>query len=475
MSKGCRDVRGNERGIMGRIVESSKPLDRSAAALVELVVGKMSSDGSGIARTDEGVVFVEGALPGEVVEAEVVRRKRDFSLARLVRVKQASAGRVVPACSVFGTCGGCQLQHASYRLQLEVKADIVKDALSRIGGFDLRGLPDFECEPSPRQWGYRNKASFPVRKIKGKPVAGFYEADSHRLARLEACPVNAAPLNGLFSVIQRELPGLDLSVYDEREHAGALRHVVLRSGLHTGETLVSLVVNGRLNARNMKSIARLYRPLRDAATRMPTLTLNHNSRPGNVILGDRTEAIKGDGLISERLDEWTLRYDTSSFFQVNTDQAARLYRYARERAQGENALELYSGVGALTCYLARSNSVTAVEEWGSAVDLMERNMKDNGITNVRSLKGRAEDVMTNLPGGYDLVVLDPPRSGCERSVLDKILEFGPKRVLYVSCNPSTLARDAKILGEGGYRLKALRAFDMFPQTVHVETVASMEL
>jgi 23S rRNA (uracil1939-C5)-methyltransferase len=209
------------------------------------------------------------------------------------------------------------------------------------------------------------------------------------------------------------------------------------------------------------------------------LTLNHNSRPGNVILGERTEAIKGDGLIGERLDDWTLRYDTSSFFQINTDQAAQIYRYAQDLGQGDNILELYSGVGSLTCYLSggkdsKTKSVTAVEEWAGAVDLMERNLKENGISNVHALKGRVEDVLPGLPGGYDLIVLDPPRSGCERVVLDRILAFRPKSVLYVSCNPSTLARDAKILKEGGYRLKSVKAFDMFPQTVHVETVALME-
>jgi 23S rRNA (uracil1939-C5)-methyltransferase len=341
--------------------------------------------------------------------------------------------------------------------------------MTRIGGFDLA---EVECVPSPRQWSYRNKASFPVRKIKGKPVAGFYEAGSHRLALLDACPVNAAPLDKLFGIVQRELPGLRLDIYDEREHKGALRHVILRAGLQTGQTLASLVVNGRLNAQNMKSIAGLCRPLKDVTT----FTLNHNSRPGNVILGDRTETIKGDGRIAERIDDWTLRYDTSSFFQINTDQAARLYRHARELARGDNVLELYSGVGSLTCYLADpsgTRSVTAVEEWGGAVDLMDRNLKENAIAGVRTLKGRAEDVMTDLPGGYDAIVLDPPRTGCERAVLNKILEFRPERVLYVSCNPATLARDAKILKEGGYGLHSIRAFDMFPQTVHVETTALM--
>jgi 23S rRNA (uracil1939-C5)-methyltransferase len=468
---------------------------------VELMIDRISSDGSGIARTREGVIFVEGALPGEVVEAEVTKRKKDFSLARVIRVKASNPRRVRPACPVFGTCGGCQLQHASYELQLEIKADLVRDAMTRLGGFDLRNLsldsdPDSSCDsglqciPSSRQWEYRNKASFPIRKIKGKPIAGYYETGSHWLVPLETCPVNAAPLNRLFSLLQKELPSLALDVYDERAHAepglvrsGGLRHLVLRAGLHTGETLVSLVVAGRLNAQSMKSIAGLCRPLKE----ITTLTLNHNSQPGNVILGDRTEAIKGSGLIGERLDEWTLAYDTSSFFQINVEQAAKLYRYVRALVQDEKPetlriLELYSGVGSLTCYLAGLGSVTAVEEWRGAAELMVRNLKNNGISNVNVVEGRAENVLrdlpayghASLPGGYDLVVLDPPRSGCERAVLDKILEFEPQHVLYVSCNPATLARDTKFLREGGYRLKSLRVFDMFPQTVHVETVALME-
>lgn len=436
--------------------------------IAELFIEKISSDGSGIARTDRGVVFVEGALPDEIVEAEILKRKKDFSLARVLRVKKANPRRVVPRCPVFGTCGGCQLQHASYDLQLEIKASIVKDALTRTGGFEL---PAVECVASPAQWGYRNKASFPIRKIKGKPVAGFYQAGSHRVVLLESCPVNAAPLNELFTVLQKELPGLALDVYDEREHKGALRHLILRAGLHTGQTLVSLVINGRLNAKNMKSLAGLCRPLKNVST----LTLNHNSRPGNVILGDRTETIRGDGLIAERLDEWTLSYDTSSFFQVNTDQAVQLYRYVRDLSTGKNALELYSGVGSLTCYLSKCAEVTAVEEWNEAVDRMERNLQDNKLTNIRPLRGKAEDVMTELQGNYDLVVMDPPRSGCERVVLDRILDFRPARVVYVSCNPSTLARDAKILSQGGYRLTSVRAFDMFPQTAHVETVVLMEI
>ncbi|MDR2529560.1 MAG: 23S rRNA (uracil(1939)-C(5))-methyltransferase RlmD [Synergistaceae bacterium] len=437
--------------------------------VMELSIEKVSSDGRGIARTKDGVVFVAGALPGELVEAEITSRKRDFASARVLRVLEPNPRRVRPRCPV--SCGSCQLQHASYDLQLEIKAQIVQDALTRIGGF---GPLTVQCEPSPRQWGYRNKASFPVRKIKGKPVMGFYQADSHRLTTLQSCPVNAGPLNQMFSVLRNELPGLELDVYDERAHRGALRHVILRAGLRTGQTLASLVVNGRLTARNVNSIAGLSRSLKN----LTTLTLNHNSRPGNVILGERTEALKGDGRISERLDDWVFHYDTTSFFQINTAQAERLCRHVKEQTENDGepgALELYSGVGSLTCCLAGSGPLTAVEEWGSAFTLMERNLRDNGVSNVRALRGRAEELIKNknLEGRYGLVALDPPRSGCARVVLDKILEFRPERVLYVSCNPATLARDAKILGEGGYCPTSIRVFDMFPQTAHVETALSL--
>ncbi|MDR1730921.1 MAG: 23S rRNA (uracil(1939)-C(5))-methyltransferase RlmD [Synergistaceae bacterium] len=442
---------------------------------MELKIEKMSSDGSGIARTEEGVVFVPGALPEETVEAEVVVRKKDFAVARLVALKEAHPRRIAPACPVFESCGSCQLQHAEYGLQTELKAGLVRDALARIGGFDLReeGFSGLECAPSPQIWGYRNKASFPVRKIRGKPVAGFYQAGSHRLVQLESCPVNAAPLNRHFGVLQRELPKLGMDAWSDREMKGTLRHIVLRAGLHTGETLFSLVVGSRLDTAKMKKIASLSGILKNVTT----LTLNHNLRPGNVILGERTEVLRGDGLISERLDGWTLRYDTESFFQVNTDQSIRLYRHVQGLAAGKT-LELYSGVGSMTCYLSEVGFVTAVEEWRGAVGLMKKNLEDNGIGNVRALCGRAEDVMTDLTGEYDSVVLDPPRSGCERRVLDKTGEFAPERIVYVSCNPSTLARDLKILTDGEkktkYTVKSIRAFDMFPQTVHVETVVLLE-
>ena len=229
-----------------------------------------------------------------------------------------------------------------------------------------------------------------------------------------------------------------------------------------------------MSARTFRGIKALVAV--GAAGRPSTLTLNHNSRPGNVILGTHTEPLIGSGRIAERLDEWTLEFDTTSFFQVNTGQAEQLFRYAAEQVRGTDVLELYSGVGSLTCFLASracGARVTAVEEWRSAVAMAERNMKNNGLE-ARLLCARAEEAVGDLRGSYGTVVVDPPRDGCDRAVLEAIHAFRAPRVVYVSCNPATLARDARILAGHGYRLTSIRSFDMFPQTVHVETVAVLE-
>ncbi|GHV35006.1 23S rRNA (uracil-5-)-methyltransferase RumA [Synergistales bacterium] len=474
---------------------TERTLSQEPICVMELTIEKISSDGSGIARTNDGVIFVRGALPGEVVEAEVFLRKKDYSVARVANIKTPNPKRVAPRCRIFSaggerSCGGCQLQHASYDLQIEIKKDILKDAMTRIGGVDLADLPRIECVPSPERWGYRNKASFPIRKINGRPTAGYYAENSHYLIPIRTCPVNAEPINRLFETVQREMPSLNIDAYDERierdngssKRASGLRHLILRSGMNTGQTLLSFVVAGRLDAQKMKNITSLGYLLRKELT---TLTLNHNSRPGNTIHGDRTEILCGDGMIEERLDAFALVYDTTSFFQINTKQAVQLYRYAAGLARENNAgniLELYSGVGSLTCFLHGKNMphphLLAVEDWTPAVVLMEDNLDRNGITSVDIEPGKAENVIQTMElernTAYDMIILDPPRAGCEHAVLDGILKLSPRCVVYVSCNPSTLARDVKVLIEGGYNLKSVKAFDMFPQTLHIETVVLLE-
>ena len=439
---------------------------------ITLDITGLSSDGSGISRTESGVVFVQGALPGEKVSARIVARKKDFAIADTVSVIEASHGRATPKCKYYGSCGGCQLQHADYSTQLKLKAGLVRDAMTRIGGFDAGLFDALTCEASPDSWGYRNKAAFPVQGINGRIMTGFYRAGTHRLERIRICPVNAQRINEMYT---RILDGLErnnypFDGYNEQSHAGKLRHIIARVGMNTGESLLSFVVNGKLSAKSVKALVSLGN-----LSRPHTLTLNHNSKPGNVILGTYTENLTGNGIISERLGKYRLSFDTASFFQVNTGQAEKLFSYASSQAKGaRNILELYSGTGSLTCWLAdMAGSVTSVEEWRGAVKMAGHNLKANGFDNVRTLCGRSEDVIADLRDSYDAVILDPPRDGCNRAVLEAVNDFGVRRAVYVSCNPATLARDCRILVGHGWRLESLKAFDMFPQTAHVESVAVM--
>lgn len=452
------------------IIIATKNHSNNGNEILTLDISGINSNGDGISRTESGIVFVHGALPGEKVSARIVARKKDFAVADTVSVIEASHGRAVPKCKYYGRCGGCQLQHADYGLQLELKAGIVRDALTRLGGFDAKIFDGLTCEPSPEFWGYRNKAAFPVQGVNGRIVTGFYRAGTHRLEFIRSCPVNAKRLNEIYA---RILSGLSenrypFDGYNEQDNTGKLRHIIARTGINTGESLLSFVVNGKLSAKSVKSLASLGN-----LSRPDTLTLNHNSKPGNVILGTYTETLTGSGLISERLGKFRIMFDTGSFFQVNTGQAEKLFAHASRMTEGaKNILELYSGAGALTCFLAENGrNVASVEEYKPAVKLAVRNLEANNCGNVRALCGRSEEVISEMRDTYDAVVLDPPRDGCERSVIEAVSDFGVKRVVYVSCNPATLARDCRIFSGKGYRLESVKAFDMFPQTAHVETVA----
>ncbi|MBQ6773675.1 MAG: 23S rRNA (uracil(1939)-C(5))-methyltransferase RlmD [Synergistaceae bacterium] len=440
---------------------------------LELKITALSTDATGIARTNQGVVFVQGALPGEVVNAEVVSRKKDFMIAGTLNVIKSCSGRISPRCKYYSRCGGCQLQHANYETQLILKAAIVRDAMTRIGGFDSKLFEHLTCEPSPSSWGYRNKAAFPVQDFHGRIITGFYRAGTHRLELIRQCPVNAKRLNEIYGKILDSLDNNNYPFdgYNELEGTGKLRHIIARTGINTGESLLSFVINGRLSAKSVKALVSLGN-----SARPDTLTINHNSKQGNVILGTYTENLTGTGLISERLDKYKLMFDTASFFQVNTGQAEKLFTYASSQVQdAKNVLELYSGTGSLTCYLAENAShVTSIEEWRGAVKMAVKNLHANNFANVNALCGRSEEIIGDLnESKFDAVVLDPPRDGCERRVIDAINNFGIRKIIYVSCNPATLARDCKILSGYGYRLESLRAFDMFPQTAHVESVCVM--
>lgn len=445
---------------------------------VEVKVTGVNSIGQGISRlTDGKVLFINGALPGEKVEAIVEKEKKQYALGKLVKILEKHPKRVVPHCPLYGKCGGCQLQHCSYDLQLEIKRNILVDALERIGRLNISSKVD-KCVPSPVKWNYRNKASFPARK-KGHTVErGFYQMGSHHLIPVELCPVLEDSLNDVAKVVFSKLKNLKIPGYDEKTHSGLLKHIILRKGSFTGDIVVCIVLK-ELPGRKWSRI--LEKAAKDIASLFPSvkgLNVNVNPDKTNRIIGNSSLCLYGDDFITEKLKDKLLEYESTSFFQVNSYQAIHLFSFTAEQISKdgqEKVLELYSGAGALTVFLSeKAKKVCSVESWESSAKSMKKNLERNEIKNVSINTGKAEKLLQSLKKEeFSSVVLDPPRVGCHRNVIDYISESGIPEVVYVSCNPATLARDCAILAENGYRFSRIKPFDMFPQTCHVETVILM--
>lgn len=369
------------------------------------------------------------------------------------------------------------MQHGDYSLQCDLKRDFVQDAFERIYRAPFPAIGP--CVKSPKERNYRNKSSLPLARKGKQTEIGYYAKGSHVLVPVQRCPVLARPMEEYPGKISTLLSELGLPPYDEKKETGLLRHLILRSNGEEDEILLSLVVARNLSKEERGLVEKKLVPaLTSENPKIRTITLNHNYKRGNVILGGKTETIFGDGLIEERLGFFKFQYDTTAFFQINSPQALKLYETAASMAEsvgGKKILELFSGIGSLTCFLAdKSSSVTAVEEWGPSVALMRKNVEANGFKNkVQIISGRVENNMDALRESYDVVVIDPPRKGCSPEVIRLILDCRPEALVYVSCNPATLARDGALLLEGGYKPAQIQCFDMFPHTVHVETVALM--
>lgn len=453
-------------------------MELKAGDRLHLKAEKTASDGSGIARSDDGlVIFLPGVLPDEEVLARVTVRKREYAIAEVEEILLPNPSRASPFCALYGICGGCQLQHADYPLQLDLKRNMVLDAFRRI--YKSSFPAPSPCVASPMERGYRNKASLPVRKHNARIVPGFFARRSHYVVPVSSCPVLASAIDSALVLGARELPRLAMTAYDERTGRGRMRHVVLRQGVRTGEVLLSMVLNGAPSDDETRRLSDFAKLFQQEIPGLRSVTVNLNATRGNVILGRETRTLLGDGLLEERLGSFSFLYDTTSFFQINPLQAERLYGFAASMAVEDGVsrvLELYSGIGTMTAFLAsRGVHVTAVEEWRPAVNHLRRNMDRNALgERVTVLSGTVEHHMESLKGPFDTVVLDPPRSGCSGTVLQGLLTLAPRKILYVSCNPATLARDCATLRDGGYLVETITCFDMFPQTSHVETITLLQ-
>jgi 23S rRNA (uracil1939-C5)-methyltransferase len=441
--------------------------------LVELPVHGYGHQGEGVGRYQGFTLFINGALPGEVVRVKINEVKKNFARGVLEEVIEAVPERVTPSCPVDRECGGCQLQHLDYPAQLAMKRQRVIDVLERIGG--LSGVMVHPVTGMAEPWHYRNKVQYPVGWDRdGRVVMGFYRQGTHRIVPMSGCRLQPEAMNRMAAAVLRLLTGYQIPVYDERGGTGLLRHVLFRQGMGGAAIMVVFVTNGERAPR----LTELAQSLVAEFPEIKSVIQNINTNRGNTVLGTQSRVVWGQAVIEDCLDGLRFKISPRSFFQVNPVQTEVLYRKAVEYAGltgRETVGDAYCGVGSLTLFLARkAKLVYGIEVAPEAVRDAGENAALNGIGNVRFLVGATEKVLPELVGQglrFDVGVVDPPRSGCERSALESFAANGVERIVYVSCNPSTLARDLKVLAELGYRTVEVQPVDMFPQTYHVECVA----
>ncbi|MDR0615517.1 MAG: 23S rRNA (uracil(1939)-C(5))-methyltransferase RlmD [Synergistaceae bacterium] len=457
--------------------------------ILTLDIASVNSEGEGVARFGEDafVLFIPGVLPGEKVTCRVTRVSKKYAAGVPLNILSPSNDRVTPKCPSFDACGGCQLQHASYDAQLRIKGKMLQDALWRIGR--IAPPREINCAPSPSEWAYRNKTTLPVQLAAGAKsvVSGYYERRSHSVVPFRECAVLSPVVERVAKLTIAALEESGFTGYDERKKKGDVRHIAVRSGAIEGEAsdkaLAGIVSPRDLTAREFGRLKNIEQRLCGGKNDLAGAALNIKQGADNFIWGPVFKHLCGKKFLNQKLNGYSFSTDISAFFQVNSAQAAIIFEHVKKAvASGkppERLLELYSGVGGLTAYLAGvSGKIDAVEEWRNATRLMRENMAANGIENVEPHADSAENFMKRddaaRPGAYDAIVLDPPRTGCDGRVIEGIKKIAPGKIVYVSCNPATLARDlARLMDPSsghGYAIESLEAFDMFPQTAHVESM-----
>lgn len=444
---------------------------------VEVTFEDLTHEGDGVGKIDGYPLFVPYALPGERAQVKVIKVKKNFGFGKLVEVAEQSPERVEPPCDVFYQCGGCQLQHMSYDMQLEMKQKQVKDAIRKIGHLD--DVPVHPVIGMDDPWRYRNKVQIPVGQNGDGLKAGFYRKRTHDIINMNTCMIQDEANDRMVEAVRRIAERLGIEAYQEREHRGTLRHIMVRNGQTSGEIMVVLVTK----TKTLPHKDVIVDEIRDTFPNVKSIVHNVNPKQTNVILGDKTTVLWGDEYIIDSIGEIKFKISPKSFYQVNPVQTKKLYDQALEYAHlkgNETVIDAYCGIGTISLFLAQKvKKVYGVEVVGQAISDAKKNAKLNGIENAEFFVGEAEKVLPWWQSSQgmepDVIVVDPPRKGCDEALLKAMIDMKPARIVYVSCNPSTLARDLRILEDGGFETKEVQPVDMFPQTSHVECVTSLEL
>lgn len=438
---------------------------------LEVNISDIGYEGEGIAKIDGYTTFVKGGLKGEKVKIKMLKVNKDYGFAKLVEVLEKSEERDEPICSVFGKCGGCSLQHINYEAQLDYKTNTVRNTLRKALGYDVdveqtigMGIP----------YNYRNKAQYPVVDDK----IGFFAGRTHALIENEKCYIQNETSDKLAKDAFKILRKYNISSYNEKSGKGCLRHIITRIGIHTGELMLVLVTN----EKNIKHKDEIVSELTKEYPTLKSIIQNINMQNTNIILGNECVTLYGQEYITDILGEYKFKISPLSFYQVNPVQTEVLYNIAKEYAnlQGtETVFDLYSGIGTISIFIAdNAKKVYGVEIVEQAVFDAKENAEINEIRNVEFIQGEAEVIVPEMykeGKKADVVFVDPPRKGCDEKLLETIKEMKAQKVVYISCNPATLARDLKYLTDNGYEIKKVQPVDMFPQTSHVENIVLLEL
>ncbi|MGE7615897.1 23S rRNA (uracil(1939)-C(5))-methyltransferase RlmD [Paenibacillus sp. NPDC101420] len=469
---------------VGKAPVAGLPVSKNDEVMLDII--GMTHEGEGVGRVEGFTLFVQGALPGEKVRAKVLKTKKQYGYAKLLNLVEASSARIAAPCEIYDQCGGCQLQHMDYAAQLVWKRQLVVDNLERIGKLRVSGGGgDAGTDQAAgilvrttlgmdEPWRYRNKAQVPIGVTEGGLVGGFYARGSHRIIDMETCLIQHEDNDDVVRKVKEIGRKRGITAYDEESGKGLLRHVVVKKAFRTGEMMLVLVTNG-------ERIPHLDEWITEIRREIPAVTSicqNVNTKQTNVIFGDTTRTLWGNDVIYDYIGDVKFAISARSFYQVNPAQTEVLYGKTVEYAGltgNETVIDAYCGIGTISLFLAQhAKQVYGVEIVREAIEDARANATLNGMDNVVFEVGASEDVIPNWKEQgitADVIVVDPPRKGCDPRLLETILAMKPERVVYVSCNPSTLARDLRVLEDGGYKTVEVTPVDMFPHTVHVESVA----
>jgi len=442
--------------------------------LVEVEIIDISHMGLGIAKIENLAIFVEGGLPGDKGIIKISELKKNYGTGEMVELHTPSTNRVKPECPVAHICGGCQMQELDYATQLEIKTKKVVNDIRRIGNLQDVLIHDTKGMDTP--FRYRNKAQFPVGYDKDSIALGFYKRGSHDVVNTNSCIIQHDINDKVTSLVREFMEKYDVAPYNKDNGSGVIRHILTKTSFKTGDLMIIIVTNR--NSLPFKEY--LIEMLRTNIPNVKSIVQNINDKRTSAVLGNKTKTLFGDGKIVDYIGDLKFNISPESFFQVNPIQTEILYNKAIEYAAlegNEIVFDLYCGIGTISLLLAqKAKKVYGIEVVKQAVEDAKENAIINGIENVEFYDGTSEEVFQKLYKvgiKADVVVLDPPRKGCEESVLDTIIKMNPKKVVYISCNPTTLAKDLKYLDQNGYKTIEIQPVDMFPHTMHVETVVLM--